>query len=309
MYEGIKASILLILIIIFLFFTNKIMKIRSKIFIILLILIFQGILYSCDENISLAFLGFYFSFLIFLFFLKLLIRFSFYYSRNINEQKLKKILLYCVKNECYTKKFDSIIKKLLLFFLEQNKLYDNNYKFKEEDDNFKVKIDDNKFEFKIKCEKKYKKNEKNTEKEFTINYDNILNIDPFQKPLCIKGKLTKTCNKNKNILYNYNNLEYEGNIKNFAYDDDKIKKKDETKSKTKSIKKGKEFIIEGNFEDDNLKDNLIKINYNDREIEGFLENNKLKILKNNILNTADNDEEEYKREDIKNDNWITMEEK
>jgi hypothetical protein len=40
-----------------------------------------------------------------------------------------------------------------------------------------------------------------------------------------------------------------------------------------------------------------------------LENNKLKILKNNILNTADNDEEEYKREDIKNDNWITMEEK
>ena len=195
---------------------------------------------------------------------------------------------------------------MLLFFLEQNKLYDNNYKFKEEDDNFKVKIDDNKFEFKIKCEKRYKKNEKNTEKEFTINYDNILNIDPFQKPLCIKGKLTKTCNKNKNILYNYNNLEYEGNIKNFAYDDDKIKKKDETKSKTKSIKKGKEFIIEGNFEDDNLKDNLIKINYNKREIEGFLENNKLKILKNNILNTADNDEEEYKREDIKNDNWVTI---
>ena len=309
MYEDIKASILLILIIIFLFFTNKIMKIRSKIFIILLILIFQGILYSCDENISLAFLSFYFSFLIFLFFLKLLIRFSFYYSRNINEQKLKKILLYCVKNECYTKKFDSIIKKLLLFFLEQNKLYDNNYKFKEEDDNFKVKIDDNKFEFKIKCEKKYKKNEKNIEKEFTINYDNILNIDPFQKPLCIKGKLTKTCNKNKNILYNYNNLEYEGNIKNFAYDDDKKNNKDKIKSKTKSIKKGKEFIIEGNFEDDNLKDNLIKINYNDRKIEGFLENNKLKILKNNILNTADNDEEEYKREDIKNDNWVTMEEK
>ena len=309
MYEDIKASILLILIIIFLFFTNKIMKIRSKIFIILLILIFQCILYSCDENISLAFLCFYFSFLIFLFFLKLLIRFSFYYSRNINEQKLKKILLYCVKNECYTKKFDSIIKKLLLFFLEQNKLYDNNYKFKEEDDNFKVKIDDNKFEFEIKCEKKYKKNEKNNEKEFTINYDNILNIDPFQKPLCIKGKLTKTCNKNKNILYNYNNLEYEGNIKNFAYDDDKKNNKDKIKSKTKSIKKGKEFIIEGNFEDDNLKDNLIKINYNDRKIEGFLENNKLKILKNNILNTADNDEEEYKREDIKNDNWVTMEEK
>ena len=130
MLEIIKANILFILIIFFLFFTNKIMTIKSKIFITLLILILQCILYSCDENICLGFLGSYLLFLIFLLFLKLLIRFSFYYSRNINEQKLKKILLYCVKNECYTKKFDSIIKKLLLFFLEQNKLYDNNYKFK-----------------------------------------------------------------------------------------------------------------------------------------------------------------------------------
>ena len=308
MLEIIKANILFILIIFFLFFTNKIMTIKSKIFNTLLILILQCILYSCDENISLAFLGFYFSFLIFLFFLKLIIRFSFYYSRNINEQKLKKILLYCVKNECYTKKFDSIIKKLLLFFLEQNKLYDNNYQFKD-DDLKNTKIKNNKFEFEIKCEKKYKKNEKNTEKEFTINYDNILNIDPFQKPLCIKGKLTKTCeNNDKKILYNCNNLEYEGNIKNFAYDDDKIKKKDETKSKTKSIKKGKEFIVEGIFKDDNLENNRVIMNYNGMEFEGFLENEKLRIINNNNLNLTDNDEE-YKKDYIKDDNWITIDEK
>ena len=305
MLEIIKANILFILIIFFLFFTNKIMTIKSKIFITLLILILQCILYSCDENICLGFLGSYLSFLIFLLFLKLLIRFSFYYSRKINEQKLKKILLYCVKNECYTKKFDSIIKKLLLFFLEQNKLYDNNYKFKD-DDLKNTKIKNNKFEFEIN----YKKIIKKDENEFTLNYVNVLNIDPFQKPLCIKGKLTKTCeNNDKKILYNCNNLEYEGNIKNFAYDDDDDdKKKENIKSKTKSIKKGKEFIVEGIFKDDNLENNRIIMNYNGMEFEGFLENEKLRIIKNNNLNLTDNDEE-YKKDDIKDDNWVTIDEK
>ena len=306
MLEIIKANILFILIIFFLFFTNKIMTIKSKIFITLLILILQCILYSCDENICLGFLGSYLSFLIFLLFLKLLIRFSFYYSRNINEQKLKKILLYCVKNECYTKKFDSTIKKLLLFFLEQNILYDNNYQFKD-DDLKNTKIKNNKFEFEIN----YKKNIKKDENEFTLNYVNVLNIDPFQKPLCIKGKLTKTCeNNDKKILYNCNNLEYEGNIKNFAYDDDddENKKKENIKSKTKSIKKGKEFIVEGIFKDDNLENNRIIMNYNGMEFEGFLENEKLRIIKNNNLNLTDNDEE-YKKDDIKDDNWITIDEK
>ena len=306
MLEIIKANILFILIIFFLFFTNKIMTIKSKIFITLLILILQCILYSCDENICLGFLGSYLSFLIFLLFLKLLIRFSFYYSRKINEQKLKKILLYCVKNECYTKKFDSTIKKLLLFFLEQNKLYDNNYKFKD-DDLKNTKIKNNKFEFEIN----YKKIIKKDENEFTLNYVNVLNIDPFQKPLCIKGKLTKTCeNNDKKILYNCNNLEYEGNIKNFAYDDDDDddKKKGNLKSKTKSIKKGKEFIVEGIFKDDNLENNRIIMNYNGMEFEGFLENEKLRIIKNNNLNLTDNDEE-YKKDYIKDDNWITIDEK
>ena len=306
MLEIIKANILFILIIFFLFFTNKIMTIKSKIFITLLILILQCILYSCDENICLGFLGSYLSFLIFLLFLKLLIRFSFYYSRNINEQKLKKILLYCVKNECYTKKFDSTIKKLLLFFLEQNELYDYNYQFKD-DDLKNTKIKNNKFEFEIN----YKKNIKKDENEFTLNYVNVLNIDPFQKPLCIKGKLTKTCeNNDKKILYNCNNLEYEGNIKNFAYDDDddENKKKENIKSKTKSIKKGKEFIVEGIFKDDNLENNRIIMNYNGMEFEGFLENEKLRIIKNNNLNLTDNDEE-YKKDDIKDDNWITIDEK
>jgi hypothetical protein len=306
MLEIIKANILFILIIFFLFFTNKIMTIKSKIFITLLILILQCILYSCDENICLGFLGSYLSFLIFLLFLKLLIRFSFYYSRKINEQKLKKILLYCVKNECYTKKFDSTIKKLLLFFLEQNKLYDNNYKFKD-DDLKNTKIKNNKFEFEIN----YKKIIKKDENEFTLNYVNVLNIDPFQKPLCIKGKLTKTCeNNDKKILYNCNNLEYEGNIKNFAYDDDDDddKKKGNLKSKTKSIKKGKEFIVEGIFKDDNLENNRIIMNYNGMEFEGFLENEKLRIINNNNLNLTDNDEE-YKKDYIKDDNWITIDEK
>ena len=306
MLEIIKANILFILIIFFLFFIYKIMTIKSKIFITLLILILQCILYSCDENICLGFLGSYLSFLIFLLFLKLLIRFSFYYSRNINEQKLKKILLYCVKNECYTKKFDSTIKKLLLFFLEQNILYDNNYQFKD-DDLKNTKIKNNKFEFEIN----YKKNIKKDENEFTLNYVNVLNIDPFQKPLCIKGKLTKTCeNNDKKILYNCNNLEYEGNIKNFAYDDDddENKKKENIKSKTKSIKKGKEFIVEGIFKDDNLENNRIIMNYNGMEFEGFLENEKLRIIKNNNLNLTDNDEE-YKKDDIKDDNWITIDEK
>jgi hypothetical protein len=306
MLEIIKANILFILIIFFLFFTNKIMTIKSKIFITLLILILQCILYSCDENICLGFLGSYLSFLIFLLFLKLLIRFSFYYSRKINEQKLKKILLYCVKNECYTKKFDSTIKKLLLFFLEQNKLYDNNYQFKD-DDLKNTKIKNNKFEFEIN----YKKNIKKDENEFTLNYVNVLNIDPFQKPLCIKGKLTKTCeNNDKKILYNCNNLEYEGNIKNFAYDDDDDddKKKGNLKSKTKSIKKGKEFIVEGIFKDDNLENNRVIMNYNGMEFEGFLENEKLRIINNNNLNLTDNDEE-YKKDYIKDDNWITIDEK
>ena len=306
MLEIIKANILFILIIFFLFFTNKIMTIKSKIFITLLILILQCILYSCDENICLGFLGSYLSFLIFLLFLKLLIRFSFYYSRKINEQKLKKILLYCVKNECYTKKFDSTIKKLLLFFLEQNKLYDNNYQFKD-DDLKNTKIKNNKFDFEIN----YKKIIKKDENEFTLNYVNVLNIDPFQKPLCIKGKLTKTCeNNDKKILYNCNNLEYEGNIKNFAYDDDDDddKKKGNLKSKTKSIKKGKEFIVEGIFKDDNLENNRIIMNYNGMEFEGFLENEKLRIIKNNNLNLTDNDEE-YKKDYIKDDNWITIDEK
>lgn len=306
MLEIIKANILFILIIFFLFFTNKIMTIKSKIFITLLILILQCILYSCDENICLGFLGSYLSFLIFLLFLKLLIRFSFYYSRKINEQKLKKILLYCVKNECYTKKFDSTIKNLLLFFLEQNKLYDNNYQFKD-DDLKNTKIKNNKFEFEIN----YKKNIKKDENEFTLNYVNVLNIDPFQKPLCIKGKLTKTCeNNDKKILYNCNNLEYEGNIKNFAYDDDDDddKKKGNLKSKTKSIKKGKEFIVEGIFKDDNLENNRIIMNYNGMEFEGFLENEKLRIINNNNLNLTDNDEE-YKKDYIKDDNWITIDEK
>ena len=306
MLEIIKANILFILIIFFLFFTNKIMTIKSKIFITLLILILQCILYSCDENICLGFLGSYLSFLIFLLFLKLLIRFSFYYSRKINEQKLKKILLYCVKNECYTKKFDSTIKKLLLFFLEQNKLYDNNYQFKD-DDLKNTKIKNNKFDFEIN----YKKIIKKDENEFTLNYVNVLNIDPFQKPLCIKGKLTKTCeNNDKKILYNCNNLEYEGNIKNFAYDDDDDddKKKGNLKSKTKSIKKGKEFIVEGIFKDDNLENNRIIMNYNGMEFEGFLENEKLRIINNNNLNLTDNDEE-YKKDYIKDDNWITIDEK
>ena len=306
MYEDIKASILLILIIIFLFFTNKIMTIKSKIFITLLILILQCILYSCDENICLGFLGSYLSFLIFLLFLKLLIRFSFYYPRKINEQKLKKILLYCVKNECYSNKFDLIIRNLLLFFLEQNTLYDNNYQFKD-DDLKNTKIKNNKFEFEIN----YKKNIKKDENEFTLNYVNVLNIDPFQKPLCIKGKLTKTCeNNDKKILYNCNNLEYEGNIKNFAYDDDDDddKKKGNLKSKTKSIKKGKEFIVEGIFKDDNLENNRIIMNYNGMEFEGFLENEKLRIINNNNLNLTDNDEE-YKKDYIKDDNWITIDEK
>ena len=300
------VSCLFVLIILMLFFTNKIMKTKSKILIIILIFIFQCFSYSCDENISIGFLGSYILFLIILFFLKIITRLSFYYSSKINEQKLKKILLYCVKNECYTKKFDSTIKKLLLFFLEQNKLYDNNYQFKD-DDLKNTKIKNNKFEFEIN----YKKIIKKDENEFTLNYVNVLNIDPFQKPLCIKGKLTKTCeNNDKKILYNCNNLEYEGNIKNFAYDDDDDddKKKGNLKSKTKSIKKGKEFIVEGIFKDDNLENNRIIMNYNGMEFEGFLENEKLRIIKNNNLNLTDNDEE-YKKDYIKDDNWITIDEK
>ena len=330
MLEIIKANILFILIIFFLFFTNKIMTIKSKIFITLLILILQCILYSCDENICLGFLGSYLSFLIFLLFLKLLIRFSFYYSRKINEQKLKKILLYCVKNECYSNKFDIIIRNLLLFFLEQNQLYDSNYKFKE-DDNFKnIKIENNQFQFKKKLEKNVKpiqpqnddqqtvdplsnSPQKNVEEEkenekFTLSYDINLNIDPNQKPLCIKGTLKKKLKNNKNNIYNCNNLEYIGNIKNFEYDDDMNddKKKDrKIESQTNSIKKGKNFIVEGYFSNGQLQNNKIRIN---KKIEGYLSEDQLIFTNNQTLNIS-KDVEKYpdNENNIGNKNWIMKE--
>ena len=324
------VSCLFVLIILMLFFTNKIMKTKSKILIITLIFIFQCFLFSCDENICFGFLGTYILFLIILFFLKIITRLSFYYSSKINEQKLKKILLYCVKNECYSNKFDLIIRNLLLFFLEQNQLYDNNYKFKE-DDNFKnIKIENNQFNFKINLEKNVKpiqpqndeqqtvdplskSTQKNIEEEkenekFTLSYDINLNIDPNQKPLCIKGTLKKKLKNNKNNIYNCNNLEYEGNIKNFEYDDDMNddKKKDrKIESQTNSIKKGKNFIVEGYFSNGQLQNNKIKIN---KKIEGYLSEDQLILTNNQTLNIS-KDVEKYpdNENNIGNKNWIMKE--
>ena len=50
------------------------------------------------------------------------------------------------------------------------------------------------------------------------------------------------------------------------------------------------------------------MNYNGMEFEGFLENEKLRIINNNNLNLTDNDKE-YKKDYIKDDNWITIDEK
>jgi len=259
------------------------MKIKSKIFIIILIFIFQHILLLFDFNVTCGFLVFYSLFLFLLFIIKSINKYFYYKTSCVNEQKLKKILLFCVKNECFTEKFNEIIKNLLKYFLKQNILYDYNYKFNKDENFENIEIQDDKFKFTVKYEKKIKEND-----NYKITYDYEFNIDPYQNPLNIIGKLNKNCQKEKNI-YNYNNLNYKGKIKNFDFQCD-----EKNKSNTISIKKGKIFDVEGNFEKGELTNGKIKIkkinkNEDEKLFEGYLENGKLTELVNNGLILEDED--------------------